>query len=281
MAKRVRLGARRRAARTLVMVSAVGILSTVALATAGSHESPAGPRGPTLFLVGDSTMADKPDLELPERGWGQLFRELVKQPLVLDNRAVNGRSTKSFGDEGRWRAVLEALQPGDFVLVQFGHNDEKSQDPTRFADADGEYRRNLERFVRETSSRGAQPLLATPVVRRKWSENGELVDTHGDYPCVAREVAAREGAPLLDLEAATRELLLELGPEGSKALFLHFEPGEHPKLPQGKHDDTHFSELGARRVAELAAREMARLHVPIAALLALERLVPPPPPSPY
>src|SRR5262245_43806377 len=182
-----------------------------------SAEAPAPP-GPTLFLAGDSTMADKPDLGLPERGWGQAFRALVLPPLHLDNRAVNGRSTKSFRDLGHWQALLDALRPGDFVLIQFGHNDGKKADPTRYTEPQGEYRSNLLRYVRETRERGARPLLATSVVRRKWSPTGELVDTHGEYPVVVRAVAAEQRVPLLELQGATRELLLSLGPEGSKAL---------------------------------------------------------------
>lgn len=233
--------------------------------------------GPTLFLAGDSTMADKPDLALPERGWGQLFRALVRPQMRLENLAVNGRSTKSFRDEGRWDALLESLSPGDWVVIQFGHNDEKNQDPARFTEPDGEYRSNLERFVRETRARGGHPVLATPVVRRRFDEAGAFQDSHGDYPRVVREVAAEEGVPLLEMEDRTRELETRFGDEGSRALHLHFEPGEHLQLPAGRHDDTHYSELGARLVAELAAREMARLHLPLVRSLRLDRLVPPPP----
>lgn len=233
--------------------------------------------GPTLFLAGDSTMADKPNLALPERGWGQLFRELVRPPLRLENRAVNGRSTKSFRDEGLWDDLLESLMPGDWVVIQFGHNDEKSADPTRYTDPDGEYRANLQRFVRETRARGGRPVLATSVVRRRFDEAGAFYDTHGEYPRVVREVAKEEGVPLLEMEDATRTLEQGLGPEGSRSLHLHFEPGEHPGLPDGRHDDTHFSELGARLVAELAAREIARLQLPLVRYLRLDALVPPPP----
>lgn len=174
---------------------------------------------------------------------------------------MNGRSTKSFRDEGRWAAIVEALSPGDWVLIQFGHNDEKAADPTRFTAPEGEYRANLERFVRETRARGGHPVLATPIVRRRFDDRGEFVDSHGEYPRVMREVAAAEGVPLLEMEEVTRALVRSQGVEGSKALYLHFEPGEHPKLPAGLQDDTHLSELGARRVAELAAREMARLDL--------------------
>jgi pectin methylesterase-like acyl-CoA thioesterase/lysophospholipase L1-like esterase len=231
-------------------------------------------RGPTLFLAGDSTMADKPDLALPERGWGQLFRELVRPPLQLENRAVNGRSTKSFRDEGRWDAIREALLPGDWVVIQFAHNDEKAYDPARFTAPDGEFRANLQRFVRETRARGAHPVLATPIVRRRFDEAGAFSDSHGDYPRVVRAVAAEEGVPLLEMEDVTRALVRSYGAERSRALYLHFEPGEHPLLPDGLHDDTHLSELGARLIAELAAREMARADLPLARYLSLDTLAP-------
>ncbi|MBP6506486.1 MAG: pectate lyase [Opitutaceae bacterium] len=232
--------------------------------------------GPTLYLVGDSTMADKPDLGLPERGWGQLFRELVRPPLQLDNRAINGRSTKSFRDQGHWQRVLDALQPGDWVVIQFGHNDAKRTDPARFADADTDYRANLIRFVHEVREKSAQPVLATPVARRGWTESGEWTDTHGAYPGIVREVAAAEGVPLLDLEARTRAYFASFGVEDSQALFLHFAPGEHPRLPEGKHDDTHFSETGARAVAGIVAREMERIQLPIASDLDFSRVTIPP-----
>ena len=173
-------------------------------------------RGPTLFLAGDSTMADKPDLALPERGWGQLFRELVLPPLRLENRAVNGRSTKSFRDEGRWDAIVEALLPGDWVVIQFGHNDEKAADPTRFTEPEGEFRANLQRFVRETRARGGHPVLATPIVRRRFDEHGAFVDSHGEYPRVVRAVAAAEGVPLLEMEDVTRALVRSYGVERSR-----------------------------------------------------------------
>jgi lysophospholipase L1-like esterase len=207
-------------------------------------------RGPTLFLAGDSTMADKPDLTNPERGWGQLLRELIQFPLRIDNRAVNGRSTKSFLDEGRWQALMQDLAPGDWVVVQFGHNDEKSYDPTRFTEPDVEFRANLKRFVRETRARGGQPVLATPIVRRKFDEHGSFLDSHGDYPRVVRAVAAEESVPLLEMEGVTRALVQDFGVQKSRSLYVE--------------DDSHLSELGARRFAALAAREMARVHLPLA-----------------
>lgn len=230
---------------------------------------------PVLYFVGDSTMADKPDLAHPERGWGQLFRELVVPPLRFENRAVNGRSSKSFRDEGRWDDLVKTLSPGDWVVIQFGHNDEKSRDPRRFTEPDGEFRANLQRFVRETRARGAQPILATPIVRRRFDPSGAFLDSHGEYPRVVREVAREEDVPLLEMEASTRALVRSYGVERSRSLYLHVAPGVLPLLPEGLDDDTHLSELGARRIAEAAAREMVWAGLPLGRYLKLDAGVPP------
>jgi len=223
--------------------------------------------GPLLHFAGDSTMADKADLGLPERGWGQQFRELVRPPLRFVNHAVNGRSTKSFRDLGHWGRLVAQLRPGDWVVIEFGHNDSKQADPARYADAATDYRTNLRQFITEVRAHGANPVLATPVVRRQWSAAGALEDTHGGYPAAVRAVAAEEHVPLVDLEKLTRELLVSLGPTGSRNLFMNFAPGEDPRLPQGRNDNTHFTADGARRVAALAAGEMRRLQLPIAEFL--------------
>ncbi|HVZ62997.1 MAG TPA: pectinesterase family protein [Lacunisphaera sp.] len=217
---------------------------------------------PTIHLAGDSTMADKPDLDYPERGWGQAFREFVRPPWQLVNYAANGRSTKSFRDEGRWDLLLKQLKAGDWVIIEFGHNDEKKQDPTRYADPVTAYPANLRRFVADVRARGAHPVLATPVVRRDWKPDGSLGDTHGAYLAAVREVAAMEKVPLLDLEALTRKLETELGVEGSKKLHMIFAPGENPHFPEGHTDNTHYVEYGAHLVAQSAARELARLGLP-------------------
>ncbi|MES2475993.1 MAG: rhamnogalacturonan acetylesterase [Verrucomicrobiota bacterium] len=204
---------------------------------------------PTLYLIGDSTMADKPRMDLPERGWGQLFAEFIVAPATLDNRALNGRSTLSFIQEKHWAAVLRSLQPGDWVIIQFGHNDQKADKPKQYAAADGTYRDHLRRFIAETRKKQTHPILATSVVRRKW-ENGTFIDTLGEYPAAARAVAAEENVPLLELHDLTFKMESSAGVEGSKK--FHF-PG----------DDTHFSETGAREVAALAAAEIHRLKLPL------------------
>lgn len=218
---------------------------------------------PTVWMIGDSTMADKPNPEFnPERGWGQSLPPLLTAGVVVRNMAVNGRSTKSFIDEGKWAAVERELKPGDVVFIQFGHNDEKKEDPTRFADADGAYRANLERFVRQSRAKGAVPILCTSIARRKFDASGALTGTHGRYPIVTREVAAALGVPLLELELGTSRMIAEAGVEGSKALFVWTRPGEFSRYPQSRQDDTHLSPAGAGRVAQLAVDQLRALGLP-------------------
>lgn len=221
---------------------------------------------PTVYLAGDSTMANKP-LDLPERGWGMSLGALMKADVKVDNHAVNGRSTKSFIDEGRWEKITQALQAGDFVIIQFGHNDEKKEDPKRYTDPATSFRDNLRRFIRETRARGAAPILATPVARRKFDASGKLQPTHGDYPAAVRAVAREEKVPLLELETATSNWLQTAGPDASKKFFMWIEPGTHPKIPDGRKDDTHFVEAGAVKVAQLAAAEIRAQAPQLAAWL--------------
>ncbi|MBP6899354.1 MAG: hypothetical protein KBC73_04640 [Burkholderiaceae bacterium] len=210
---------------------------------------------PALHLVGDSTMADKAPLPLhPERGWGMALRQMLDVPERLVNHAANGRSTRRFVDEGRWAHVLGQLAAGDVVLVQFAHNDMKADDPARYAEAHSDYKAYLQRFIADVRAKGATPLLATSVARRSFDGQGRVQHTLGDYPAVTRQVAAELGVGLIDLNALTTAQLQALGPEASKALFMHIAPGVWDSLPQGLNDNTHYVEAGARATAELAAR---------------------------
>jgi lysophospholipase L1-like esterase len=221
----------------------------------------AGPilQTPTIdvHLIGDSTMADKPTPETnPERGWGQLLPGFFDEHVVVHNHAVNGRSTKSFIDEGKWSEVLSQLKTGDYVFIQFGHNDEKVEDSARYAAPTTTYRRNLERFVREARGKGAIPVLFTPIVRRKFNARGELEDTHGAYPGVVREVATALAVPVIDLGRSTGDLVRVAGPESSKKLYVWVAPGTSKMYPEGRQDDTHLSVEGATAVAKLAANAL-------------------------
>ena len=210
----------------------------------------------TVFTIGDSTMANKKAEVAPETGWCQVFPAFVDQTVVIKNRAVNGRSTKSFITEGRWKWVIDSLKSGDYVFIQFGHNDAKIQDSTRYTEPFTSYRKNLERFVRETREKGATPILFTSIVRRKF-ENGFLTDTHGNYPVVVRQVAATMNVSMIDLQLLTAGAVTALGDEASKNIYLWTPPTE--KFPEGRKDDTHLKVEGANLVAKLAAQQLILL----------------------
>ncbi|MDB4914789.1 MAG: rhamnogalacturonan acetylesterase [Gemmatimonadetes bacterium] len=223
-----------------------------------------------VYMIGDSTMADRPTPEKnPYRGWGQLFPAFFDDSVAVHNFAVNGRSTRSFIDEGRWAAVSAQLHRGDYVIIQFGHNDEKKEDSTRYTDPAGSYRRNLERFVKESRDRGAIPILCTSIVRRSFDATGILRATHGDYPRATREVAAALHVPMIDLEKATGGLVSAAGPEKSKALYGYVDAGKNEMFPEGLKDDTHLSLAGATAVAKLAALGIRASSLPLAAHVTL------------
>lgn len=211
-------------------------------------------RKTTVYLVGDSTMADKTVDAWPETGWGMPFHYFFDSTIVVDNRAKNGRSTRTFIEEGRWKAIMAQLQPGDYVLVQFGHNDEvptkRSYTPPK------QFTANLDKFVDDARSRGAFPVLITPVARRRFDSAGHIVETHAQYARLVRETAAKDKVPLIDLDAESQALLQQLGPETSKYFFNYLAPGENPHYPSGRADNTHFSELGARRMAEIVLHDL-------------------------
>lgn len=220
-----------------------------------------------VFLVGDSTMADKPVVDNPERGWGQLLPLFFDSDVRVENYAKNGRSTKSFLDEGPWRRVDENLRLGDYVFIQFGHDDERTKDTSRYAAPHLAYKQNLVRFVRDAKAKGAIPVLLTPVQRRKFDNAGRLVETHGDYPDVVREVAREEDVSLIDLTKESGELFDHAGPEETKKLFMWIRPGTFPLIPNGKEDNTHFTEYGAFTIAGLVAKSLRESTLPLKSYL--------------
>ena len=228
------------------------LLCIVLMALPISSSSATAGNAPVIYMIGDSTMANK-SLENgnPERGWGQLLPEFFKPEVKIENRAKDGRSSKSFIDEGHWQPIVDALQPGDWVIIQFGHNDQKKDKPHLYADPNEEYPRLLTKFVDETRAKGASALLVTSIYRRHFHPDGSPKATLGGYPQTMRDLAAKLKVPLVDLNAATKDLLKELGEEKSKALFLHYQPGELSAYPGGKKDNTHLNEKGAREVARL------------------------------
>jgi lysophospholipase L1-like esterase len=211
----------------------------------------------TIYMIGDSTMANKKDPEInPEHGWGQVLQQYFKADAIIDNRAVNGRSSRSFIAENRWDSILKTLKKGDYVFIQFGHNDQKEKSPDRYTNPHVTYRHNLIKFVEETRKKGATPVLFSSIVRRNFNEEGTLIDTHGEYPVETRLVALEYKVPFIDLQYFTERLEESYGVEGSKKLHLHFAAGENAYYKEAKADDTHLSALGANEVAKLAILEL-------------------------
>ncbi|MET9513640.1 rhamnogalacturonan acetylesterase [Streptomyces sp. NPDC002994] len=226
-------------------------------AAAGAREPRGTHRMRNVFIAGDSTAADKYASAAPETGWGMALPFFLSHKLRVVNHAVNGRSSKSFIDEGRLEPILEAIRPGDFLLVQFGHNDEKREDPTRYTEPWSTYQEHLLRYVDGARARGARPVLLTSVERRRFDAAGTALATHGEYPEAMRALAAARDVPLLDIAALSRALWQKLGPEASKAYFHWLAPGESPNYPDGVSDNTHFHPPGAIEVARMTARALA------------------------
>lgn len=213
----------------------------------------------TLFLVGDSTMADKTELDIsPERGWGQLFPTYLKRDgsIIVENHAKNGRSTKSFIDQGRWDNVVKRIKRGDIVIIQFGHNDAKQSDPQRYTSIE-DYRSNLMQMVKDVKKKGGKPILATSCCRRYFKPDGTFRSGHhGAYPTAVRQVAEFMNVPLIDAEELTKNWLTNAGKDESKKFYMHVAAGESQKFPNGKIDNTHFREAGALAVGRLIAKEI-------------------------
>ncbi len=261
----------------LLTIAAAALL----LLTAATQE-----KTTTIFIIGDSTAANK-DISggKQERGWGMALACFFDDNIVVDNHAVNGRSSLSFINEGRWDKVLEKMKPGDYVIIQFGHNDEKPK-ADRHTEPGSTFDYNLAKFVRETREHGGIPVLMNCVVRRnffvvapdndddeklrtttfkdgvKMVEGDSLTDTHGLYRVAPRDVARRMNVHFVDANQITHDLEQGLGTEASKKLHMWFRPGEEPSVPQGRQDNTHYNVYGAHMVAGLLADALCQ-EIPV------------------
>jgi lysophospholipase L1-like esterase len=229
--------------RLAVVVAAIAAISLSAIA----QKQPV-----TIFLAGDSTMAAKQPEKRPETGWGEMLGQHFKVGSIrIENRAANGRSTKTFISEGKWQSIIDALRKGDYVFIQFGHNDSSKDKGERYTPPE-DYRRNLVRFVGEVKARGGYPILLTPVMRRRFDKDGKFYDTHGEYPDIVRSVAREQHVSLIDMHRKSETVIVRYGVEGSRKLFLQLKSGENANYPNGVDDNTHFSPLGAEEMAEIA-----------------------------
>lgn len=217
----------------------------------------------TVWLIGDSTMSVKEVKAYPETGWGMPFVYFFDSTVKVDNRAKNGRSTRTFLSENLWQPVAEGIKEGDYVFIQFGHNDESKEKTERYTTPE-QYKANLLRFISETRAKKGNPVLLTPVSRRRFDSTGKAMETHEVYSSVVRSLAREAHVPLIDLDQKSQEVLQQFGEEDSKLLFLQLKPGEHPNYPQGKVDNTHFNELGARIMAQSVLDGIRTLNLELA-----------------
>jgi lysophospholipase L1-like esterase len=213
----------------------------------------------TLFLAGDSTMQNYKEHETPMRGWGQYLHEFFNEEVKVVNKAIGGRSTRSFIKEGRWQAIMDQVKPGDYVFIQFGHNDQSSK-PERYTSPE-DYRINLIKFITEAKARNVNPVLLTPITMRIFNDDGTVRNGLGVYPTIVREVAADMDIPLIDMNKTTTHYVGYLGDEASKEIYMWLKPGEHPKYPEGLQDNTHLRESGARKYASLATEGIQELKL--------------------
>jgi lysophospholipase L1-like esterase len=210
----------------------------------------------TIYLVGDSTCAAKLSEKRPETGWGEMFPQFFNEnKVIIENHAMNGRSTRTFISEGRWQIVVDKLKKDDYVFIQFGHNDQSKDKVDRYTPPE-DFKNNLRKFVAEVKAKKAFPVLLTPVMRRRFDKDGKFYDTHGEYPNYTRSVAEEKKVPMLDLHKQTEILFVKFGADESKSLFLKLKEGENTNYPKGIDDNTHFNQQGAEEVAKLVVEEI-------------------------
>jgi len=212
-------------------------------------------------------MAEKLPEKRPETGWGECLQGFFDARQVLvKNYAKNGRSTRTFISEGLWAGLLEQVRAGDYVLIQFGHNDESKEKVDRYTPPE-DFRKNLIRLIEDVRAKKAFPILLTPLMRRRFDAGGHLQDTHGEYPDIVRSVAAEYKTPLIDMHSKSQTLLERYGAGPSRALFLQLKAQENPNYPNGIEDNTHFSPAGAQMMAGLAVDGIRENRIPLASFL--------------
>ncbi len=220
----------------------------------------------TIFVVGDSTAYQYSQEQYPMAGWGQKLAEHAKPGVKIDNRALGGYSTIKFYTSGNWEKMRGELKEGDFVLIQFGHNDQKSKNrPDNYASADIIYPAFLKQFIVEVREKRANPVLLTSIARRLY-KNGTIEQSHGKYPQVVRDVARETDTPLIDANVLTMDWLNREGkenPDNTKQYFTWCAPGEFPRYPKGLKDNSHTSVKGAEAIALMIIRDAQKQKLPL------------------
>ena len=221
-----------------------------------------------IYMAGDSTMQTYRGNYAPQQGWGQRMQELVKDGVKVNNRSIGGRSTKSFKNEKRWESLIREVRKGDFVIIQFGHNDGTKAKPERYADPKTEYKDNMKQFVEDVRRAGGIPVIATSIPFGIYLEDGRLKPAGflDPYLKSAREVAAETKCDLVDLYAYADKELNAAGEKKGTSLYLVLNPGDYPNFPDGKSDRCHICFRGALFYAKAFAQLAKENKLPIAEL---------------
>ncbi|MDX3192711.1 rhamnogalacturonan acetylesterase [Streptomyces sp. MN03-5084-2B] len=227
----------------------VGVVAAVT-ATGASASAATATR---IYIAGDSTASTYISSQAPRAGWAQALPVFLTSNAVAVNVAKSGASSKSFIDLGRLDHILGLIKKGDYLLISFGHNDEKADDPTRYTEPSTTYKQYLSQYIDKSRAKGAIPILLTPVERRHFGSAGVITPSHGAYPGAMRELAAAKRVPLVDLTVSSTALWNRAGVEGTKKYFMIFPAGQYPNYPTGSQDNTHFQAAGAIEVARLVA----------------------------
>ncbi|MFK4472839.1 lysophospholipase L1-like esterase [Paenibacillus sp. RC73] len=218
---------------------------------------------PSVYLAGDSTVQTYKASMKPQAGWGQMIAPFFTDETTFVNRSIGGRSTKTFLVQGRLDDILRTIRPGDYLLIQFGHNDAAINNQERYV-SPADYKVYLKTYIQGATQRGATPVLITPVGRRDYdAASASYRISFPEYVQAMKETASETGVALVDLSQLSVAYYNTLGPEGTLPLFLHLEPGVYPAFPDGVKDDTHFQEYGAEQIARLVAQGVRELNIPL------------------
>lgn len=220
---------------------------------------------PTIWMVGDSTMANYSSKRAPMEGWGQALPQYCKPEVKVENKAVGGRSSKSFIAEKRFSAITDKMQKGDYLIIQFGHNDQKKEDQNRYTDPESTFPEHLMIYINTAREKGVTPVLATSIARRLFKD-GKLRQSLGGYPDAIRKLAKEQNIAMVDLNQITMDEFQKLGDEGSIKLFNHLEPGESQNYPKGSKDNSHLNTEGAKTIAGWFVDDAKKQKLPIAEL---------------
>ena len=215
----------------------------------------------TIFIAGDSTAQSyTEERDGLIKGWGQMLSLYLTDGVKVDNRAIGGRSTKTFISEGRWDKLIADVSSGDYVFIQFGHNDASTR-PERHASY-ADYEANLEKMIQDVKTKGATPVLLTSVVMRTFQKGNLVDDRLKGYPVITRRIAKEQQVPMIDINLKTKDFITMLGDEASKEYYRWVEPGVDHKKPDGLKDDTHTMEKGAKQIAFFVAEGIKDLNLP-------------------